>query len=166
VGPSTTEAFHSHFSGMAVDVEPESDYRAEGLLAALGDVSSQAILFPTSDRARDVLPTTLRARGAQVDVVVAYRTLVSPELRLRLEAALAARPEIVAFASPSAVEGFVSTLGERARGLPVAALGPITAAAARAAGMDVRAVATPSTLESLVSALVALLGDAAPPASP
>ena len=39
------------------------------------DLTGQRVLLPVSDRARDVLAEGLRAREAQVDVVVAYRTV-------------------------------------------------------------------------------------------
>ena len=154
VGPSTTEAFRARFPAAAPPLEPASEFRAEGLLAALGaEVAGQAFLLPTSDRAGDTLPQTLTARGARVDVVIAYRTVPAPALAGRLAEALAEGLDLVTFASPSAVDGFVSAAGKRARGLPAAVIGPVTDAAARAAGLDVRVTATPSTAEGLVTAI-------------
>jgi uroporphyrinogen-III synthase len=156
VGAATAEAFRKRFPGRAVDAEPAAEFRAEGLLAALpSDVAGLAFLIPASDRARDALARTLVARGARVDVVVAYRTTAPPELSARLAEALGRGPEIVTFASPSAVESFVAAAGARARDVPAAAIGPVTARAAEAAGLDVRVVARPSTAEGLVAALLA-----------
>ncbi|MBI3932766.1 MAG: uroporphyrinogen-III synthase [Acidobacteria bacterium] len=158
VGPSTTEAFRAHFPEGTVSVEPTSEFRAEGLLAALGpDVDGQTFLLPTSDRARDVLRATLEARGAKVDAVVAYRTMAAGDLPHRLSEALRPGIDLVLFASPSAVEGFVAVAGALARGLPAAVIGPVTEQAARAAGLDVRVVATPSTADGLVAGVVACL---------
>jgi uroporphyrinogen-III synthase len=40
-----------------------------------------------------------------------------------------------------------------AGGVPAAVIGPVTAAAARQAGLDVRVVASPATIEGLLAAL-------------
>jgi uroporphyrinogen III methyltransferase/synthase len=156
VGPSTTAVLQERFPGRRIEAQPESDFRAEGLLAVLGDVSGQVILFPASDKARDVLPSTLEARGAKVDVVVAYRTVAPPDLAERLEASLERGFDLVTFASPSAVEGFAKALGPRSAGVRAAVIGPVTEQAARAAGLDVRVVASPSTAEGLLDAMVSL----------
>jgi uroporphyrinogen-III synthase len=87
-----------------------------------------------------------------VDVGVAYATVEPPDLAARAAAALAEGFDLLAFASPSAVESFAHAAGERARGLPAVAIGPTTAEAARAAGFEVRAVARPSTAEGLAAA--------------
>lgn len=157
VGPATSEAYKARFPGGVVNAEPASDYRAEGLLAALGDVEGQVFLLPTSDRARDDLPRTLEARGAEVDVVVAYRTVASPDLAQRLATALGAGIDLVAFASPSSVEGLVAAAGDLVARVPAVVMGPVTAKAARAAGIDVVAEAHPSTAEGLVAAIVSCL---------
>jgi uroporphyrinogen-III synthase len=47
-------------------------------------------------------------------------------------------------------------MGERARDLPSAVIGPVTEQAARAAGLDVRVVAEPSTAAGLVAGLARL----------
>ena len=80
------------------------------------------------------------------------------DLGRRVDACLAEGFDLLAFASPSAVDGFARAAGERARGLPAVAIGPTTAVAARAAGFEVRAVAQPSTAEGLVAAALEALG--------
>jgi len=106
-----------------------------------------------SDRAREVLAEGLRARGAEVDSVLAYRTVTPAGTGAVLERAVEAGADLVTLASPSAVEGLVSALGPRSTQLPVAVIGPVTEHAARAAGLDVRVVASPSTVEGLVAAI-------------
>jgi uroporphyrinogen-III synthase len=156
VGPTTTSALHERLPGVDVSLEPEADFRAEGLVAALGDVEGRVILFPCSDKARDELPVTLEARGARVEAVTAYRTRVPSDLGPRLSACLDEGVDLVTFASPSAVDGLVQSLGPRSAGLACAVIGPVTAGAAREAGLDVRATASPSTAEGLVAAILAL----------
>ena len=74
------------------------------------------------------------------------------EVRERLD-----RGEIdaVTFTAPSAVEQFAGVIGpEVMRGVVVAVIGPVTAEAARAAGMPPRVVAEQHTVPGLIDALV------------
>ncbi len=65
--------------------------------------------------------------------------------------------DIVVFASPSAVEGFLAAAGEAGREVRAAVIGPTTAEAARAAGLTVVAEADPSTLDGLADAIASAL---------
>ncbi len=159
VGPATRAALRSAFPADRVSLEPSEDFRAEGLARSFGAVLSggERILVPSSSRGRPELTQALRALGAQVDAVSAYATVEPADLRSRVEACLEAGFDLVLFASPSAVEGFVAGAGARSRGLAAAVIGPTTAQAAAAAGLDVKAVARPSTSEGLVVAAEAAL---------
>jgi uroporphyrinogen-III synthase len=162
VGSATSDAIARQWPGTRVALEPASDFRAEGLLAAfraLGESPALRCLLPLADRARDTLRSGLRDLGYRVDDVTAYRTVTPPDLRIVLEKALGTA-ELGVFASPSAVEGFVNALGERSRQLPVVVIGPTTEQAARVAGLEVRAVATPATVPGLIEAVVRLLARA------
>ena len=155
VGPSTSEVVHELFPDADVTLEPSAAFHAEALLEifAVRGCTGQRFLLPTSSRARDVLSRGLVALGAEVEAVVAYRT-VSPEgVAERLAEGLREGVDLAVFASPSAVEGFRAALGDRVNGLPSAVIGPVTERAARAAGLDVRIVAAPSTGEGLVNAV-------------
>lgn len=157
VGPATTASFRAQFPGVEVALEPAGDFRAEGLLAAFAalEVAGRRVLLPVSDRARDVLAEGLRARGAVVDAVVAYRTVAPAGLAGRLEGELAAGVDAVLFASPSAVENLVQAAGELIRPLAAVVMGPVTERAARDAGLRVVGVASPSTIDGLVDAVLA-----------
>ncbi len=162
VGAATTAALRSAFPADPIALEPQRDWSAAALAVAFGRerVEGAHVLLPASSRAREDLPRELRARGAQVEVVTAYETVEPPELRVRVSALLDAGFDLVAFASPSAVEAFAAAAEGRARGLAAAVIGPTTADAARAAGLAVRAVAAPSTTEGLVAAVEAALAAA------
>ncbi len=159
VGPSTSRAFEARFEGRAVDLEPAGHYHATGLATALladpAGVAERRFLVPTSDRAGDRLAGPLRRGGAQVSVVVAYRTLPAPGLTSRLER-LAADIDLVCLASPSAAQALAAAWPGRVERLPVAVIGDETGAAARAAGMDVRVVACPSTVAGLITGIAGL----------
>jgi uroporphyrinogen-III synthase len=159
VGPATASALRQAFPADRVAIAPEESFRAAGLAVALArrGISGARFLLPGSTRAREELPDLLRAQGAAVDVVVAYATVEPVDLGERVSRALAEGFDLVAFASPSAVEAFAQAAGDRAQGLRAVAIGPTTAEAARAAGFDVRAVASPSTAEGLAAAAEAAL---------
>src|SRR5437763_2205480 len=127
IGPATAEALRAH--GLQVDLVAAT-HTQEGL--------------------RDELPAGTRllavAEGARRDVVEAdflplYRTI---ELRPEVPDA-----DVALLMSGSAARALSAT-GAR---LPVVAIGPRTAAEARAAGLEVIAVATTHDLEGLVEAL-------------
>jgi uroporphyrinogen III methyltransferase/synthase len=159
VGPATRAALEASFPGDRATLEPRES-RAAALLEALAGVGVRGsrVLLPASSRARRELAEGLRALGAAVDLLPAYATVVPPGLAEAVRACLEGGFDLALFASPSAVEAFASAAGERARGLACAVIGPTTEAAARAAGLDVRAVASPSTTEGLVAAAERLLG--------
>ena len=152
VGPATTAALRASFPQDKVALEPKQDYRAEGLLAAFADrdLAGRKVLLPTSTAGRDELPEGLRARGARVDVVLAYATVEPDGLPEAVAGCLEGGFDLALFASPSAVEAFARAAGDRASGRPVAVIGPTTEAAARAAGFHVLGRASPATLEALV----------------
>jgi uroporphyrinogen-III synthase len=167
VGPSTREAFRGAFPGAPIGLEPEGDFRAAGLLRAFAEagIRGQRVFLPVSDRARDELAKGLRELGAQVDVVVSYRTVEPEGLRSAVERCLAEGYDLLTFASPSAVSGFVDAAGGAVVGSRAAVIGPTTEEAALAAGLRVVAVAEPKTVEGLVAAVVRALAAGSAPRS-
>ncbi len=154
VGPATSRAVRSVLENASVALEPASDFRAEGLLAAFEghDVRGARILLPQSDHARPTLAEGLRDAGALVTAVTAYRTVPSADAAASA-AALLAGAHVVVYASPSAVDHGIDLCGDRLRVLPAAVIGPVTERAARDAGLDVAVVARPSTTDGLLQQL-------------
>lgn len=154
IGPATraaVEALH-----LRVDVMPE-EYVAESLLEALaGEVlKGKRILLPRAAVARDLVPVTLRERGALVDVVEAYRTIIPADAAARAKEALAHKPDWVTFTSSSTVKNLLAVTGKEAlAGIKVASIGPVTSATAREAGLTVDVEAEPHTIEGLVEAII------------
>lgn len=126
------------------------------------DRASSRVLFPRAETVRGDLAAGLRARGWEVDEVVAYRTVAGDPSPEAIRSARLA--DAVAFTSSSTVERTVALLGSG--GLPpvVVSIGPMTSAAARDSGVSVSAEAHPHTLEGLVAALVEALGPVGGPA--
>ena len=103
----------------------------------------------------------LKALGARVADIPLYRTLPENAGAERLEAALLAGTlDWVTFSSSSTVKLFEGQLSPAARGaargrLKALCLGPITAAAARAAGYDVALVSRRATIPDFLEAIEA-----------
>ncbi len=161
IGPATARAA-AELLRRPADVMP-SAYVAEALAAAMGDVRGQSVLLARADLARPALPQALRAAGAQVDEVVAYRTVVEEPAAARQPEpdvlGLLAQGQIdaITFTSSSTVRGFIARVGREAlpdlRQVVIACIGPITAAAVRAEGLLPTVVAEEYTVNGLVAAL-------------
>ena len=160
VGEGTAEAARK--AGFGVAFVPES-YVAESLVEALAaQAAGQKILLARAAVARDVIPDALRAAGAVVDVVDAYRNVLpegTPEL---LRRALAEGIDAATFTSSSSV----THLAEAARAAGVAwpfpgvkaiSIGPITSATLREAGWEPAVEANPSDIPGLIAATADLL---------
>ena len=148
---AAVEALH-----LRVDVTPEK-YVAESLLEALAgeDLKGKRILLPRAAVARDLVPVTLRERGAVVDVVEAYRTVIPEDAAALAKKALAHKPDWITFTSSSTVANLLAVTGkEELAGIKVASIGPVTSATAREAGLTVDVEAEPHTIEGLVEAIV------------
>jgi uroporphyrinogen-III synthase len=161
VGPATTGALGRAFPEDRVDLEPEADYRAAGLLHAFEahGCSGARVLVPLSSRGRQELPLGLRELGAEVTVATAYTTTEPPGLAEAVRRCVDQGFDAATFAAPSAVQAFAKAAGAGAQGLPAVVIGPTTEAAARKALFDVLATASPSTVDGLVAALERALPD-------
>jgi uroporphyrinogen III methyltransferase / synthase len=154
IGPATRAAIEALH--LKVDLMGR-EYVAEGLLEAFAahDLAGKRVLLPRAAVARDLVPTELRKRAAQVDVVEAYRTVVPDDAAARLRHALDCKPDWVTFTSSSTAQNFVSIAGaESLRGIRVATIGPVTSATARALGVEVSAEAREYTIDGLVDAVL------------
>lgn len=156
VGTTTAAAVEAH--GVPVSVVPEK-HVGEGLLDAMvatGAVAGARILLPRAAEARDVLPDGLRAQGARVDDVAAYRTVPDTEGAAAMRGRLAAgRIDVLTFTSSSSVRNFVQAVGDDVGGACVAVIGPVTGDTARELGLEVHVEAQPHTVPGLVQALAA-----------
>ena len=132
IGSATARAMLEQ--GMPADIIPKQ-YVAESLLAELGDeVKGSRILLARAAIARDVIPEELTRRGAHVDAVDAYRTVIPSGAvdRLREVFSNPSRlPDAVTFTSSSTVKNFFALWREagfvgRPEGIAALSIGPIT----------------------------------------
>ena len=123
VGPGTADALEAH--GIHPSLVPER-FVAEGLLEAFPAPPHQRpgrVLVAQAEAARPVLVDGLRARGWEVDAVVAYRTV---PVRPADDVLAAARDaDAVAFTSGSTVDGYVGAAGTGSLPPVVVAIGPV-----------------------------------------
>lgn len=149
IGPATRAAIEALH--LKVDLMGD-DYVAEGLLAAFAahDLAGRRILLPRAAVARDLVPVELARRGAQVDVVEAYRT-APPSTPVEFPH----NPDWITFTSSSTVQNFVAIAGAAAlAGVKVASIGPVTTATARKLGIEVTVEASVFTVDGLVDAIL------------
>lgn len=167
IGPATraaVEALH-----LKVDLMGK-EYVAEALLEAFAahNLAGKRVLLPRAAVARDLVPAELARRGALVDVVEAYRTVV-PEQAAQQAAEIfggSHKPDCITFTSSSTVQNFVAAAGAPAlEGVAVASIGPITSRTARHLGVKVTAEASVFSADGLVEAIAGLYIKVTPPSS-
>ena len=132
-------------AGLNLTLVPE-EATAEALAATLRQAmgASARVLYPRSAIGRDVLQTELKAAGFDVLAVDVYRTLAEPNVDQRvLDRLRRGEVDVITFASPSSVRHLVTLLESQriaVSSIPVVCAGPVTAQAAREAGLLVAAV--------------------------
>jgi uroporphyrinogen III methyltransferase / synthase len=158
IGPATRNALEQLH--LKVDIVPE-EYVAESLVAAFEtiDLSGKRVLLPRAAVARDLVPERLSMRGARLDVVEAYRTVVPEEAQARAREVFgeSRRPHWITFTSSSTVNNFLAVAGREAlQGVRIASIGPVTTGTARSHGLQVDVQASPFTIDGLVTAIIGL----------
>lgn len=162
IGLKTSQALVAR--NVYADAVPQN-YVAEELADLLLTLShpGDRILLYRAAIARDVLPDRLTGAGRIVESIAAYKTVFTTDSKF---AENVARAEIVTFTSASTVAGFTHNLGgtDAARsavaGKTIACIGPVTAQAARDAGLHVDVIADEYTAGGLVHALLKLSSSA------
>lgn len=137
IGPATRDALLA--AGLPVHLMPER-YVAEGLAEAFANepLAGTRVLLPRAAAARDVAPEALRAMGAEVDAVEAYRSGIPAESETQLRELRESgwQPDWVLFTSASTVKHFLAIGGhsmlEKAC---TVSIGPATTAAMQAQGL-------------------------------
>lgn len=155
IGPGTAAALAAFG---VTDAWMPTRFLSEAMVDELPARAGERLLRVRAEAAAEMAPA-LRARGIAVDEVVAYRTIEAPPDSVpRLREAWASGVEAVVLTSASAARGFLALaasagLTDALRAVPVVAIGPVTAAAARAAGLHVSVVAEEHTASGIAQAL-------------
>ena len=154
VGPATAAALEE--LGREPDFVPERFAAAE-IAGGLEPLAGTRVLLPQSEIAEPLLADELRARGATVDVVDAYRT--AERAPTEDEQTILRDADAILLASGSAARS-LARHGGCSSGL-VVCIGPTTAAAARTAGLEVGLVAEEATAQGMIDSLVSHFGGSA-----
>jgi len=158
IGPKTAEAIRAH--GLAPDLVPKY-FQAEAVLEGLAGVKMKGkrVLLPRAKEAREILSAELKKRGAKVDVVEAYRTVVPTKRRDQLKKMLERKElAVITFTSSSTVKNFMALFkGQPVKqwleGVKIACIGPITADTAREFGLSVDIQPADFTVVALAKAI-------------
>ncbi len=161
IGPATAQQVADR--GIKVDLVPDK-FISEGILKSFSgkNLKRKKILIARAAKARDVLPEGLKELGATVDVATAYVTVASEKKKSDLEALFRGNHvDVITFTSSSTVDNFVKIAGQKSslpKGVKIACIGPVTAAAAKKAGLTVDIHQEEYTMEGLVDALQKYFG--------
>lgn len=177
IGPATAAALAQQ--GLFATLIPD-EYIAESVAEALRreterreeSLVGKRIVLARAAEAREVLITELERAGAQVEVIVAYRTLPVEQSDERGHEVIALfrqrRLDILTFTSSSTVRYFMQWLSQAAPDIVteltsssrqpdyplIACIGPVTARTARNYGLYVGIEAREFTIAGLVEALI------------
>ena len=168
IGPATTRALQA--IGLTPTLIPEKAI-AESLATALlphalqPDGTPTRFLLIRAEAARDHLPETLRAAGAEVTIAPAYRTII-PESSIDAIQTLFADPKnhpaAITFTSSSTAENLFALLKSANLTLPPeilrASIGPITSQTLGNLGYPPQVEAQQATVPSLAEAIEKSLG--------
>ena len=159
IGAATADALT--LRGVVPALVPD-EFVAESLAEALirssvGTLAGARVLIPSAEDAREVLSTTLRQHGADIETIAVYRTVpVRSDLSALAAEIRGGRIDAITFTSSSTVRSFVDLVGPAAAtsgGFVAATIGPVTAGTARELGLRDILEAEPHTVQGLVDAL-------------
>ena len=163
IGPATARALAT--IGLTPDLTPPqavAESLAESLLPHTHqpDGSPTRFLLIRAETARDHLPETLRATGADVTIAPAYRTIIpaaSIDAIRTLFSAPENHPDAITFTSSSTAENFFALLKTANLSLPPrilrASIGPITTQTLQNLGYPPQIEAQEPTVPSLADAI-------------
>ena len=155
-GAATKDALGEALPQVLTPDEADADRLGvgEALARAMLDAGvGGPVLFPCGDSRRDELPERLRGGGVKVEEVVCYRSVLASE---SVAHAAAARGTMLVVASPTVANLLVRACPLDSRP-DLVAVGPTTAASARASGWLPAAVASSPSTGALAAAVKDLL---------
>ena len=153
IGPSTASALKKF--NIPVTRRAEK-YISESVLDLFKTVRGKNILIVRAKEAREILPQTLKKRGATVSIATAYQTLKNSSVKNNLNALLTQKIDCVTFTSASTVRYFFNVLQNKKmkQNIVAAAIGPITSATLNQFGWTAEIVPAQSTIPALSKAIV------------
>ncbi|WP_020677230.1 uroporphyrinogen-III C-methyltransferase [Geopsychrobacter electrodiphilus] len=158
VGPKTAKEIEKY--GLSPDLVPQN-FRAEGVVEELlaAGVDGKRFLYPRTAIARELIPDSLTAAGAEVDAPIIYRTIATLEKRDMIRHLLeSGELDAICFSSSSTFDNLQAMFGDELKtlqgGTKFFSIGPLTSGTIRKHGFEVALEPEQSTLDDLVGAMV------------
>lgn len=155
IGPGTADKVREYH--LTVDLMPEKDFVAEGLVKAFKEnhsIENSTILWVRAQDAREVIANELTGLGGIVDEAIAYRTVPEKEDNLHALARLKEEgADMITFTSSSTVECFLDLGVPLPEKTKIASIGPVTSATIKKRGLKVDVSARENTVDGLVAAI-------------
>ncbi|MHB1458477.1 MAG: uroporphyrinogen-III C-methyltransferase [Armatimonadota bacterium] len=158
IGPKTAESIKD--LGITVSYMP-SESVAEAVVDQFPeDPTGKRILILNAKDARDVLPKKLQERGAEVESITVYQTVIENSDSSGIKDLMEKGDiDYITFTSSSTVSNFVRLIGKDTIALmldktKVVCIGPITSQTAVELGLNPDIVAEDHTIEGIIDALV------------
>jgi uroporphyrinogen III methyltransferase/synthase len=155
IGPGTAEKIKARH--LAVDLMPEKDFVAEGLVKAFKDkhdIENQTILWVKAEETREVIANGLTGLRAIVDEAVAYRTVAEREDNLEALARLKNEgADMITFTSAATVDHFLELGVALPENCQIASIGPVTSKALKKHELPIAVEAKSYTIPGLVEAI-------------
>lgn len=157
IGPATEKALLER--GIRPDLIPKEEFTQEGLAKAFQDLDlrDNRILLVRALVAREVLPQALKAKGAEVEILPIYETVLPQTSSALLKKAFSSAIDLITFTSSSTVENFFKLLEIEGLTLPkdvvLASIGPITSQTLMNFGYKPQIEAKVFTIPGLIDAI-------------
>ena len=160
IGKGTAEGLLNF--GLKPDLLPDS-FTSEGTVEAFKSIktgySSEKMLIPSSEIARDYLPVELRKMGADVTTVPVYRNEILKYSAQAVDAVFGVNPDLVTFTSSSTVSNLVNILRKSKKecylnSIKGASIGPVTSETAGKLGITIAVNAGEHTIPGLVDSIL------------
>ncbi len=160
IGKGTADALWRF--GLKPDLTPEtftSEGTVEAFKAIKEDYTSERVLLPSSEIARDYIPRELAKMGAEVVTVPVYLNLVPGYSEETISDAFKDDPDLVTFSSSSTVSNLVGILRKHNKDhfiarIKGASIGPVTTKTAENAGISIVVDAAEHTIPGLVYSIL------------
>jgi uroporphyrinogen-III synthase len=160
VGPATARALAERGIACHAPAEARDAASLARALLAARALAGHRVLVPRAEAGRDELIDALRAAGAEVEPIAAYRTVGAdprdPAVARGLDLLRRGEAAVCAMFAPSQVTALDALIALRGLAVQFAAIGDTTGAALRAAGATHVAVAQAPTPEGLAKAVAAV----------
>jgi uroporphyrinogen III methyltransferase / synthase len=170
IGPKTAAAISEY--GLKADMTPDV-FNADGLISAFikaaktlqdaryktSNLSGLRILLPRAEKAGDTFPERITELDGHIDCPTAYRTINPATFDSKLaDLFKSCKITVATFTSASTFQNFIDAMGpgtpDMLRSSAIAAIGPVTAKAIEAAGLEIRIMPKEATIEALIDEII------------